>query len=149
MTSRVQTGLLIPRPVPEVFAFAADLRNRSRFLPANHRDFQVLTRNFQGVDARASYELAVGGHSRRLELRIAEYEEERRFVERSGVDEPTFTTTWGFATAPGGTQVTMTVEYRAVPGLLGALADLLLARGRIRRNYAEQLCRLKQAMEAG
>ena len=131
----------------EVFAFAADLRNRSRFLPTNHRDFQVLTQNFQGVGARASYELAVGGHSRRLELRLAEYAEGDHFVERSGVDEPTFTTTWGFAAAPGGTLVTLTVEYRAVPGFLGTLANLLLARGRIRRNYAEQLRRLKQALQ--
>ena len=133
----------------EVFAFAADLRNRSRFLPTNHRDFQVLTKNFQGVGARASYELAVASVSRRLELRIAEYAEGDHFVERSGADEPTFTTTWGFAAAPGGTQVTITVEYRTVRGFLGTLVDMLLARGRIRRNYAEQLRRLKQALQGG
>ena len=144
--SRISTRRRIPRPPSEVFDFVADLRKRGQFLPRNHSGFAVLTDQVEGAGARAAYELAVAGRTRRLVLAVAESEEGRRIVERTGVEEPTFTTVWEFQAADGETLVTLTIEYQAMPGLVGGLIELLVVRARLRRNYAELLRNLERAL---
>lgn len=131
---RLQTSLLVPRPLPEVFAFFADAGNLQQITPP-WVDFRIVTP--LPIDMHPGtlidYRLKVHGVPVRWRTEISRWEPPRLFVDTQ-LKGPywRWVHTHRFREAPGGTFVEDDVDY-AVPG--GALVDRLLVRRDVRAIF--------------
>ncbi|MEZ5418534.1 MAG: SRPBCC family protein [Vicinamibacterales bacterium] len=131
---RLQTSLLVPRPLPEVFAFFADAGNLQQITPP-WVDFRIVTP--LPIDMRPGalidYRLKVHGVPVRWRTEISRWDPPRLFVDTQ-LKGPywRWVHTHRFREAPGGTVVEDDVDY-AVPG--GALVDRLLVRRDLRAIF--------------
>lgn len=145
---RLESEQVIPRPLPEVFAFFSDARHLNDLTPP-WLHFRMLTPPpiVMAAGTLIDYQLRLFGVPVRWRTEITAWEPLVRFVDvqrrgpyRRWVHEHTF------REVPGGTLVSDQVEY-AVPGwLLEPLVHRWLVGGRLREIFAYRRQQLEQRL---
>jgi uncharacterized protein YndB with AHSA1/START domain len=138
-------SVLIARPIDEVFAFVADVRNRPSWDDSVDRE-ELTSPEPIGVGSTVRTRLRSMGRDYEYTWEIVEHEPPRRMrVESTSGPFPT-TLTFEFDGRDGGTQVTASVMGRPT-GMLRALQPMIsrTTQQNLDRGYA----RLKRLLENG
>jgi ligand-binding SRPBCC domain-containing protein len=140
---RIDTSILLPGPIEEVFAFFADARNLETITPP-WLHFSVITPEpiEMAVGTLLDYRLRIRGLPIGWRSRITAWEPPHRFVDeqvrgpyRRWVHEHTF------EARNGGTEVRDRVDYRAP---LAFLTERLLVRRDVERIFAYRQRKLEE-----
>jgi uncharacterized protein YndB with AHSA1/START domain len=145
--TRIYTTIQIERPVEQVFAFVTTPANWPQWHPSSLGVSAEADHSLQ-VGERVVEEFLVAGWQGRVVWTVKEREEPSRWVidgeivgrNNGGV------ITYRLSPKTGGTLFEREFVYDT-PGLLLPLLDQLVVRGRVERESAEALRRLKVALE--
>ena len=137
----------ITRPPGEVFAFAADRRNRGRMLPDNFTRFRLLTDTATGTGARFAFTLQTDRGAYDSVTELVDYQPPVRFAEETVSGDFTYHTDWRFAAHEDGTAVVAETRYPPPAGWLDRLLDRFIGRRAVHHSLLVELVRLKQLIE--
>lgn len=145
--SVVKATVQIARPIDDVFAYAADQRNRGRLLPDNFAGFRLLTDAATGPGARFAFTIHTdrGAYDSLTEMIAAE--PSVHFAERTTSGDFTYETHWRFTTRGTGTAVTVVMRYPPPAGWLNRLLDRFVGQRALRQSLLVELIRLKHLVE--
>jgi len=144
----LEVNVTIRQEARTIFAFLADQRNRRLILPADWTDFRVITPYSRGVGARALFILRLPWRNAPVTVEMLALEEPVRLVERAVGAQMAFDILWSLEPVGGGmTRVTLRSSYVPAGGVLGLLLDRLVTRRLLRRDYRQELVRLKREVE--
>lgn len=143
---RIEESIVIKRPPEEVFAFFDDRRNDTRWMET--------VESSEWLDGDEATRL---GRRGRMVIRaprpavfedeVTEYEPGRRVGHRSVSKSMVMFTACYADPVPGGTKASVVFEPERLPGgVFGWLSAPFVART-VRRNYRDDLTRLKQILE--
>lgn len=143
----VTASFAIDRPVGEVFAYAADRRNRREMLPDNFTDFELGDGPTEGLGATFRFTIRSGRGDAASETTIVAFNPPTSFTEQTRTGDYSYQTRWSFLPDCDGAIVHLTVEYPAPAGILNRLLDRGVARRALRRSLMVELVRLAAAIE--
>lgn len=136
---------LIDRPVKDVFAFAADPNNMSKWNSAVV-SLQPITPGMVGVGAKFTSVGEMMGRRIEGEMQVTTYEPDSKCGFQVNAGPMQVNLTLMFKTVGTGTKVNLNAQGN--PGGIFKLAEGMLA-GRVKSMMEENLVRLKSALEKG
>jgi len=137
----------IDRPPEEVFAFAADQRNRARLLPDNFTDARVLTSHSSGVGARLAFTIQMDRGSYESVTEIVRHDPPHGFRERTTDADTIYETDWRFSPDAAGARVVLESRFPDPARWTERLILRLSGRRLLRQSLMVELIRLKLALE--
>ena len=140
--TRIEHSVVIPSPVHEVFAYAADWQKWCEWFEGV-ADFKATTPVTQGNGARYAYRARVMAISASVETEIHDFVQNRGWTGVSTKGLP-HRTHWIFEPVGDGTKFTYVLEYHLPVPLLGSLLDSLFARPQWHRIIENSLNKLRQ-----
>ncbi len=142
--AKVEIGIVINRPVEEVFAFLSNPENNPKW---NSVSSEVKITSAGPIGVGTTYRAVIKALGRRIEgeNEFTEYEPNRKFTFKSKSGPVPLESRWTFERVEGGTRVTETGV--AELGGFFKLAEPLLVR-MIKRQSEADLANLKDLMEA-
>jgi uncharacterized protein YndB with AHSA1/START domain len=138
----VVTEAVIPRPVAEVAAYAADPTNAPVWY-ANISKVEWETPPPLGVGSRIAFVARFLGRQIAYTYEVTDYEPERRLVMQTAQGPFPMETTYAWQPVAGGTR--MTLRNRGVPSGFGAVAAPVMAAA-MRRANRNDLAALKAVL---
>lgn len=144
--AEIESSIFVARPPEAACAFVADLRNHEQMLPSTYSDFQIVSPNPAGLNARLEFKIGLMGKEYPASTEISVYQPPGRLIERANPSN-TYLSEWRFTPESGGTRVTLKTTYRPGGGLLGAMLDRVTGGRRLRTTQTAQLQRLKSLLE--
>jgi len=143
---RVELSVVIPAPLPEVFAYASDWRKWDEWY-VGVSDFLSVNETTQGNGAQYAYKARLACFSATVVTEIIDYAENVGWkgIGRRGMRHATY---WHFEAVGDQTRFTHTVEGQVPIPVLGALIDAVLLRPQWHRIVADSLANLRRHFEA-
>jgi uncharacterized membrane protein len=143
--TRIERSVDIDAPVEDVFAFASDWKNWTKFF-VGVSDFGVTTETQRGNGARYLYKASLMGMKAMVETEIHDFVENERWtgIATRGIPHKTH---WLFKPVDGGTHFTYILEYRLPIPLIGGLLNCLFLRPQWEKILEKSLANLKERME--
>jgi len=141
----IERSIDISAPVEEVFRFAADWQNWTKFFEGVS-NFKPLTKTTRGSGSKFAYRARMLGISVPVETEIREFEENRGWtgVCGKGLEHRT---QWTFVSLDGKTKFTYGLQYRMPVPIVGNLLDRLFIRRQWERIIERSLTNLKMHFE--
>jgi hypothetical protein len=144
--SRIELSVLIPAPLPEVFAYASDWQRWSEWFEGVS-SFRPITDVTRGNGARYAYAARLMAFRIEVVTEIADFVENVGWtgIARKGMSH---TTHWRFEPRGDQTWFTYGLEYRVPLPVLGLLIDSLMLKPQWHRIIAASLGNLKRRFES-
>ena len=141
--AQFETGLVIYRPVEEVFTFVSNYQNSARWVSSalKHTKVSAGPLGVGTVIRTTGQAIGLPIEAKRI---VTAYEPHSRYAFKSEYQQVPFTTTFRFEPVQGGTRLAVVVEGEPA-GLFKAAAPLMLAL--IRQQFESDLRRLKRLLE--
>jgi uncharacterized membrane protein len=140
--TRVESSVLVPAPLPDVFAYASDWRKWSEWFEGI-AGCQPTTEGTRGNGTRYAYTARVMGFRARVVTEITEFAENVGWtgIARKGMPHRTH---WRFEGFGNQTRFTYGLDYHVPVPLLGALIDSLLLKPQWQRIIQASLANLQR-----
>jgi len=143
--TQIKRSVEILAPVEEVFQFAADWQNWTKFYEAVS-EFKPTTEHARGNGARFAYKAKLLGIKAPVETEITDFVENEGWtgVSVRGLEHKS---QWIFAATNGATRFTYVLSYRLPLPVLGAVLDAIFMKPAWEKIIENSLKNLKRIME--
>lgn len=146
--AHVAVELNIAKPSPEVFAIAADRRQRIKLLPDNFSGVHIMPGPVEGTGARFAFQVETSRGSYRSVTEVIVWEPPISFVEQTDDGESRYETRWRFRHHAEGTAVSMEMHYQSAGSRLLRWLTGRFERHALQQTMLVELYRLKEMVES-